>query len=45
VISNEAQDTLSKEIEPYLIIKGLIQRTSKGRILTEAGEKYLENRK
>lgn len=37
----EEKDTLEYIVEPYLIQKGLILRTSRGRILTEEGLKYL----
>lgn len=37
----EEKDTVEDVIEPFLIQKGFIQRTSRGRILTLEGEKYI----
>ncbi|PIE99067.1 MAG: Holliday junction branch migration DNA helicase RuvB [Treponema sp.] len=37
----ETQDTLEDYYEPYLIQKGLLQRTSRGRIVTEKAYKHL----
>jgi Holliday junction DNA helicase RuvB len=37
----EARDTLEDVIEPYLIQEGLIQRTSRGRMLGEPGWRHL----
>lgn len=37
----EQKDTLEEVIEPYLLQKKLIQRTQRGRILTQAGYEYL----
>lgn len=39
---NESVDTISTIQEPYLVKRGLIVRTGKGRLITEAGLKYLE---
>lgn len=38
----EDEGTLEDVVEPYLIQLGLIERTSRGRILTEKGKRYLE---
>ena len=37
----EQTETLEEVIEPYLIQQGLIQRTSRGRVLTEIAYKHL----
>ena len=37
----EQRDVLEEVIEPYLIQQGLLQRTSRGRMLTEQGWTYL----
>lgn len=37
----EQRDTLEDVIEPYLIQQGLLQRTSRGRILTDQGFTYV----
>jgi Holliday junction DNA helicase RuvB len=37
----EARDTLEDVVEPYLIQEGLLQRTSRGRMLGERGWKHL----
>lgn len=37
----EQTDTIEEVIEPYLIQLGLIQRTSRGRVLTSTGYKHL----
>jgi len=42
IIVNESTKTLSESIEPFLIQKGFITRSGKGRVLTKEGEKYLE---
>ena len=39
---SEQRDVLEEVIEPYLIQQGLIQRTPRGRILTETGWGYLD---
>jgi Holliday junction DNA helicase RuvB len=41
VILNESPTTIMNEAEPYLIQKGYMIRTSRGRMLTETGEKYI----
>lgn len=38
---SEEKDTVEDVIEPFLIQKGFIQRTSRGRILTVEGSKYI----
>ena len=38
---SEEKDTVEDVIEPFLIQKGFIQRTSRGRILTIEGSKYI----
>jgi len=38
---NESQRVLSEVTEPYLIRRGFVSRVSKGRILTNAGRRYL----
>ena len=37
----EARDTLEDVIEPYLIQEGMVLRTSRGRMLGEAGWRHL----
>ena len=37
----EQRDVLEEVIEPYLIQQGLLQRTPRGRMLTEGGYRYL----
>ncbi|MBC7799421.1 MAG: Holliday junction branch migration DNA helicase RuvB, partial [Gemmatimonadaceae bacterium] len=37
----EARDTLEDVVEPYLIQEGLILRTSRGRMLGEAGWRHM----
>jgi len=38
---NESKQGISETIEPYLIQRGFITRTSRGRTLTESGREYL----
>lgn len=38
----EQRDVLEEVIEPYLIQQGLLQRTPRGRMLSEGGWKYLD---
>jgi Holliday junction DNA helicase RuvB len=38
---SEQRDVLEEVIEPYLIQQGLLQRTPRGRMLTDAGFRYL----
>jgi Holliday junction DNA helicase, RuvB subunit len=40
-VLSEQKDTLEEVIEPYLIQQGLIQRTPRGRMMTEASYAYL----
>lgn len=42
IITNESQKTLIASIEPFLIMKGFIVRSGKGRRITELGRKYWE---
>ena len=42
VITNEAAKTISDSVEPFLIQRGLMIRSSKGRLITETGIRYLE---
>ena len=37
----EARDTLEDVVEPYLIQEGLVQRTSRGRVLGQSGWRHL----
>lgn len=39
---SEQRDVLEEVIEPYLIQRGLLQRTPRGRMLTDAGYRYLD---
>ena len=45
VILDETQTTLLNNREPYLIQRGLIMRTGRGRVLTQAGIEYLRENK
>ena len=40
-VLSEKRDTIEETIEPYIMQKGLIQRTARGRVLTLEGYKYL----
>ena len=40
-VLSEKRDTIEETIEPYIMQKGLIQRTARGRVLTMEGYKYL----
>lgn len=40
-VLSEKIDTLEETVEPYILQNGLIQRTSRGRILTQEGYRYL----
>lgn len=42
IITNESVKTISQTTEPYLIQRGFILRTGKGRIITQGGRNYLE---
>jgi Holliday junction DNA helicase RuvB len=41
IVVNESKQAISETIEPYLIQRGLITRTSRGRTLTDVGKEYL----
>jgi holliday junction DNA helicase RuvB len=41
---HEEQDTIEHVYEPYLLRLGLIERASRGRILTQKGREYLEGK-
>jgi len=43
VILDECPTTISRELEPYLIRRGLLMRSSRGRLLTEEGDKYISS--
>lgn len=43
IISNESPKTIVQSIEPFLIRRGLLIRTGKGRSVTKNGVKYLED--
>ena len=38
----EQKDILEEVIEPYLMQQGLVQRTSRGRILSEKGQNHIQ---
>lgn len=40
-VLSEKRDTIEEVIEPYILQKGLVQRTARGRMLTFEGYKYL----
>jgi len=40
-VLSEKKDTVEEVIEPYILQKGLVQRTSRGRVLSTEGYKYL----
>lgn len=40
-VLSEKKDTVEEVIEPYILQKGLVQRTSRGRVLSPEGYKYL----
>ena len=40
---NEARDTIENILEPHLIRYGLIQRTARGRVITDMGIQFLED--
>lgn len=44
IMTNESNKAISQTIEPFLIRRGLIVRTGKGRTITEKGLQYLEDR-
>ena len=41
VVLSEKRETLEEVIEPYILQRGLVQRTARGRVLTVEGYKYL----
>jgi len=41
IIVNESRKTISETIEPYLVQRGFILRSSRGRTLTKKGREYL----
>ncbi len=43
VVANESPKALQASAEPYLIRKGYMARSGRGRIITEAGSKYLSS--
>jgi Holliday junction DNA helicase RuvB len=43
MLINEGANTIRRTIEPYLMQKGFIQRTPRGRVLTDKGMQYLYN--
>lgn len=43
IISNESPKTIVQSLEPFLIRRGLLIRTGKGRSITKNGIKYLED--
>jgi Holliday junction DNA helicase RuvB len=40
---NEEKSTLEDVYEPYLVFRGFILRTARGRLLSESGKKHLQN--
>ena len=40
-VLSEKRETLEEVIEPYILQRGLVQRTARGRVLTIEGYKYL----
>ncbi|MBX9839001.1 MAG: hypothetical protein K2X69_11910, partial [Silvanigrellaceae bacterium] len=40
---NEEKSTLEDVYEPYLVYRGFILRTARGRMLSESGKKHLQN--
>ena len=43
IITNESPKTITQTLEPFLIRRGLLLRTGKGRNITTKGVEYLEN--
>jgi len=41
VIAGEQEETIEEVYEPYLIRKGLLEKTPRGRTLTERGREYI----
>jgi holliday junction DNA helicase RuvB len=42
-ILQESNNTIEETIEPYLLTLGFIERTSKGRVITELGTQHIQN--
>jgi len=42
IMTNESAKSLSESVEPFLIQKGFMLRSGRGRVLTPAGRKYVE---
>lgn len=42
IITNESLKSITQTIEPYLIRRGFLLRTGKGRLITQDGRNYLE---
>jgi len=42
IIVNESTKTLAESVEPFLIQKGFLMRSGRGRVLTDKGRQYLE---
>lgn len=42
IILNESQETIKNSMEPYLIQRGYIMRTGRGRVITQKGIEYLK---
>lgn len=40
-IVNEDKSTVEQEVEPYLVQEGLVNRTKRGRVITDEGRRYL----
>lgn len=43
IITNESAKNIKNTIEPYLIQRGLMIRSGKGRVITKVGREHLEN--
>jgi Holliday junction DNA helicase RuvB len=43
IVTNESAKSISQTVEPYLIRRGLLLRTGKGRVITPEGRNYLES--
>jgi Holliday junction DNA helicase RuvB len=44
-IIGEEENTIEDVVEPYLLKLGFIERTPRGRQITPAGEKYIQENK
>ncbi len=42
IVVNEAKKTITSSIEPFLLQRGFMVRSGKGRIITDTGRQYLE---